>query len=37
MLFHKRTKAAVKWIWIILSLIIIVSMVGAVFVGGGGF
>lgn len=27
MLFHKRTKSIVKWIWIVISAIIIVSMV----------
>lgn len=34
MLFDKRTKVVVKWIWIVLSLVIIASMVfGLIFAG----
>lgn len=28
-LFHKRTKTAIKWIWIVIATVIIVSMVFA--------
>jgi hypothetical protein len=27
MLFHKRTKSIVKWLWIVISILIIISMV----------
>lgn len=27
MLFHKRTKTIVKWVWIVLSILIIISMI----------
>lgn len=35
MLFHKRTRKVIKYIWIVLSVIIIISMTLA-FSGGGG-
>lgn len=34
-LFHKRTKSTIKWIWIGLAVIIIISMVFA-YSGGVG-
>lgn len=33
MLYHRRTKTIVKWLWIVLSIVIIISMVFA-FSGG---
>lgn len=27
MLYHKRTKAVIKWVWTVLSVVIIISMV----------
>ncbi len=33
MLFEKRTKTIVKWVWILISVIIIFSMVASAFVG----
>ena len=36
MLYHKRTKAVIKWTWVVLSLLIIISMV-FVYSGGSSF
>ena len=33
MLYHRRTKAVIKWVWIALSIVMIISMV---FVYSGG-
>ena len=33
-LFHKKTKAAIKWIWGVIAILIIISMV---FAYSGGF
>ncbi len=35
-LFHKRTKTTIKWIWGVLAIIIIISMVFAYSGGVGG-
>jgi hypothetical protein len=35
-LFEKKTKAAIKWIWIVLAGLIIISMVFAYSGGSGG-
>lgn len=34
-LYHKRTKAAMKWIWIVIAIIIAISMIFA-YSGGSG-
>lgn len=37
MLYHKRTKTIMKWMWIAISVIIIISMVFAYSGGSGVF
>ena len=34
-LFHKKTKAVIKWAWIVIAILIIISMVFA-YSGGSG-
>jgi hypothetical protein len=36
MLYHKRTKAVIKWVWIVLSVFIIASMI-FLYSGGASF
>jgi len=36
-LFHKRTKSTIKWIWIVIAILIIISMVFAYSGGTGSF
>jgi hypothetical protein len=36
-LFHKKTKKAIKWIWGFFALLIIISMIFAYSGGGGMF
>ncbi|MEN9921971.1 MAG: hypothetical protein RL097_247 [Candidatus Parcubacteria bacterium] len=36
-LFHKKTKTAIKWIWGVIAIIIILSMVFAYSGGAGAF
>lgn len=35
-LFHKNTKATIKWVWIVVAIVIIVSMIFAYSGGSGG-
>ncbi len=36
-LFDKRTKKAMKWVWILVAVLIIFSMVATGFIGFSGF
>lgn len=37
LLFHRKTKTAIKWIWAVIAVVIIISMVFAFSGGSGNF